>query len=354
MVWISLVLVAFIAQAKDFPKFLTKHAIESVRFMSKDGRYAYVTKKAGVLGMVSSFRSVDFISEPNTSDFTVQGSRFQKRLVIEVIPNLHNELNVIKPHKIFVVDFGNTQSREVGKGINAKLHVLDEWLTYYQPMERTIQVRNLLTDRSYAVKLSPKLNPFFVPEVEMVSGESIIYTETSDKGHVSLVNYSLSTQRSTVIYRSPHTGTHLSLCQDKGHLTFGEFPYDDIARESTIMTVKVTSGTNLAGFSTIYNSNDGDIGNLVCTENSVYFIKSLVTVKAMNHKTTELARLDLKTSRVEALTELGSVTQVINMDGRIMVPFRGDFHVIEGDHNLSDDKLKEKPVDRKEELQLEI
>ena len=87
MVWISLLLLSFNLLAKELPKFLTKHSTDSIRFITLDGRYAYVQKRQGVLGLVSSFRSVDFISEHSQSEFIIKDSRFKQRLAIEIIPN---------------------------------------------------------------------------------------------------------------------------------------------------------------------------------------------------------------------------------------------------------------------------
>lgn len=355
MVWISLLLLTTISFAKEFPKFLTKHSIESLRFMSNDGRYAYVTKKTGVLGLVSSFRSVDFISDAGSSDFIVQGSRFKKRLAIEVVPNAHTEQNLIKNHKVMVVDYGNTFSRDVGAGVSAKLHLEDEWISFYQPYDRNIVVKNLLTDRSYAIKLSSKISPFFVPEVEMINSENVLFSDVNDKGNIGLTQYNLSSSKSTVIFRSGQTGTQISMCQEKSYLAFGEFPYDDLIRESSINSIPIGKSANLGGYASIYTSPDSDLGNLVCTEQHIYFIKTMSYQKSINTKVTELVKLNLKSSKVEALTDLGNITQVIKMDNRIMVPYRGDFYVIEGEYNLSDDKLKtQQPANKEEELPFEI
>ena len=48
-----------------------------------------------------------------------------------------------------------------------------------------------------------------------------------------------------------------------------------------------------------------------------------------------------------------NVTQLVEMDGRVLVPFRGEFFVLEGKNNLGDDTLKSAPSPQ-EELPLEI
>lgn len=353
MVWISLLLLSFNLLAKELPKFLTKHSTESIRFITLDGRYAYVQKRQGVLGLVSSFRSVDFISEHSQSDFIIKDSRFKQRLAIEIIPNEQKEFNLIKNHKIVVVDWGKTQTREVGFGRVSKLHLEDEWISFYNPLEKVISLKNILTQRQYQIKISSKTSPYFFPEVEMISADTVVYTDTNEKGYIALIQYNLVTQKSNVLYKSSQNGTRLELCQDKGYMAIGEFPFDDIARSSKILQIKLTGTTNLAGYSTIYSSTDSDLGNMICLENSIYFIKTLVHLKKINSKQTEAVKLDLKTTLVSTVTDLGTVTQLLAMDGRILVPFRGDYHVLEGAANLTDDKLKS-PLPGDEELPLDL
>lgn len=353
MVLISLLLASINLWAKELPKFLTKHPIQSIRYISADGRYAYIQKKPGVLGLVSSFRSIDFISEANTNDFLVKDSRFKERLIIEVIPGNHQEFNVMKHSKIMVVDWGKTQLRQIGQGLAAKLHLNDEWVSYFDGIEKIIYLQNILTEKKFAIKLSPKNNNFFVPEVEMISNDTLVYTDVNDKGYSALIQHNLITQKGTVLFKSPQIGTKLELCQDKTYLAIGEFPYDDIARSSKILRIKLSGSTNLAGFETLYSSSDSDLGNMVCRENEVYFVKTLVHNRKINFKQTEAVKLDLKTTQVTTVTDLSTVSQLVSMDNRILIPFRGDFYVLEGEANLTEDKLKA-PVGNNEELPLEM
>lgn len=353
MVWISLIILSLNVFAKELPKFLTKHPTESIRFITLDGRFAYVKKRQGVLGLVNSFRSVDFISVDSQSDFLVKDSRFKRRLIIEIIPDSQQVLNVAKNHKISVIELGKTQQTDIGQGIGSRLHLDDEWISFYHTIEKQITIQNILTQKKYVIKLSNKTSPFYLPEVEMVSSDTVVYTDVNERGYVALISYNLVTQKSVILYKSPQAGTRLELCQAKGYMAIGEFPYDDINRSSKIMQIEITGATNLAGYSTIYNSTDSDLGNIVCVDDGIYFIKTMTQLRKINYKVTEAVRLDLKTTKVQTISDMGAVTQIFSMDGRILIPFRGEFHVLEGTSNLSDDKLKT-PSPVSEELPLEI
>ena len=355
MVLISFILLSIstLWSAEILPKFLTKQPLDSLRFISMDGRYAYVQRRPGVLGLVSSFRNNDFITDQSQSEFLISGSRFKQRLVIEVIPAAQTEFNVMKNHKIHVVDFGNHKPREIGLGRNPRLHLQDEWITYYDTQSRILTVENLLTTKKYKIAMGVKAGAFTIPEAEMVSNDTLIYTDINDQGYAGLIKYNLITQKSSVLYKSTMNATHLEICQDKNYLAIGEFPFEGVTRGSKIMKIQLSDATNLAGYETIYSSNAQDLGQILCMENSIYFVKTLKQHKRLNIKTTEAAQLDLKTQEVKIRTGFSNVTQFSQMDGRVLIPYRGEFYVLEGNANISDDKLKAIP-DKKEELPLDI
>jgi hypothetical protein len=352
MAWISLLFIFSSLSAQVLPRFFTKHSLETLRYISMDGRYAYVKKKPGVLGLVSSFRSVDFLTDVHQNDFQVKSSRFKLRLAIESIPNPFNELSLVKNHKIYVVDYGNSAIREVGTGRNARLHLRDEWISYYDILEKNIHIQNLLTQKKFLIKLSKKANPFFIPEVEMLSQESLIYTDINESGYAAMVGYDLTTLKSNIIYKSAQTATNLELCQNDNYLAVGEFPYDGVTRGSKISYIKINEVTNLAGFTTLYNTSEQDIGNMVCLPQAIYFVKTLNQDKELNYRITEAVKLEIKTQKIKAQSNLKHVTQIIEMDGRVMIPMRGEFFVIEGKDNIGDDALKSAPT--KEELEIDL
>jgi hypothetical protein len=306
------------------------------------------------MGLVSSFRSVDFLSEPSTTNFIMTGTNSQTRLVLEAIPFNHEDNNLMKMNKIFVLDWGDTVTKEMGVGVNAKLHRQDEWISFYRPEDRAITIKNVVTLKTYEIKLSFKISPFFWPEVEMINSDTVIYTDINEKGTTALIQFNLVTKKSTIIYKSPQTATRLELCIGKDYLAVGEFPYEGVTRSSSISTVKLTGGMNLSGLSNIYKSIEQDIGNIACLDKSIYFVKTMQQDKKTSTKVTEAVSLDLDSGKVEVKTELQAVAQLIHMDDRVLVPFRGDYFVLEGQSNMSTDVLKNTPVNNSEELPLDL
>lgn len=355
MVWISLfVILTSSVFAQELPKFLTKHSIDTIRYISMDGRYAYVRKRPGVLGLVSSFKSMDFISESQSSDFLVKGTSNKRRLLIEVIPTVHNEYDFFKKNKLKIIDWGNTAAKDIGEGINGKLHLQDEWVSYYNPVEKQVVLENVITQKKFQIQLQAKMNPFFRPDVEMLSSDTVFYTDINEQGIAALVSYNLLTQKSSVIYKAPQNGSRIELCSYDGSVAIGDFPYEGVSRGSKIMYIKNASATNLSGYTTPYTSLDQDLGNMVCMKKGIFFIKTMSQDKKLLNKVTEVALLDPTDGKIEAKTSMKHVNQLIEMDGRLLVPDRGEYLVLEGRSNISDDTLKSVNPAKNEELPLEL
>ena len=324
----------------EAPKLLTKHGLSSIRYISMDGRVAYVNKRPGVLALVGFFQSKDFLSVAQTSDFIVHASKDKIRTLIEVVPSVHTEFNLLKDHKILVSKYGETDTKELGLGQKARLHLADEWMSYYRPKQKEIVIENLVTEKKYTILLSPKPTTFFSPEVTMINAETVVYTDVNDQGVAGIIAYNLKTAKSTIVFKSSQSGTRMELCQGEGYLAAGEFPYEGITRKSQIVRMKTASASNLMSYDTLYSSLDQDLGNMACSERAVYFVKTLTQDKKVGLKKTEIAEVELKTGKVKVRTDLSYVSHVLNMDGRILAPFRGEYYVLEGESNLATDRLK--------------
>lgn len=322
------------------PRLLTKQATENIKFINSTGRYTYYQKKPGVLNLSTNFRNQDFVTADSNSGFQMSGSFHGIKLILETIPNFHTEPNLIKDHKIGVLTMGNVAITEIGEGRYPRLHLLDEWITWYRPFEKTIQVMQVKTKKLSEIKLSNKNNPFFQPQVVMLNPETVIYTDMNDQGYEAIISTNTKTKKTQVIYKSPRLGNRLEICNNKGYVAYGEFPYTDIRAYSKILMSKNNQGFSLNNFSTIYESDDNDIGRMVCMENSIYFVKTTEQNKKIGTKKTEAAQINLKNNQVLIKSDLSQVSQIINMDGRVLVPIREIIYVLEGESNLGNDTLK--------------
>ncbi len=337
------------AAGPRLPRLLTKQSTDNIKFIDSTGRYTYYQKKPGVLNLTTNFRNQDFVTVDSNSGFQMSGSSYGQKLILEIIPNFHTEPNLIKNHLISILSKGNTSVTEVGQGRIPRLHLNDEWITFYRPYERVISGEQIKTKKKFEIKLSNKNNPFFQPQVVMLNPETIVYTDMNEQGYEAILSTNTKTQKTQVVYKSPRLGNRLEICSNKGYIAYGEFPYTDLKSYSKISISKNNQGYSLNNFSTVYETDANDIGRMVCLENSLYFVKTTEHNRKIGFKKTEAAQINLSNDKLTIKSDLEQVAQIINMDGRILIPFRDNIYILEGESNLGDDTLKSPGINNSSE-----
>lgn len=328
----------------ELPLFESKLALENIRFMTKDGRFTYTQKRSGALSLNSSFKSVDIIESAPGTNYYITSSAARKKMVVEIERNWHQELDLTKLHEIRVGTFASTQFSFVGKGRNPRLHLDDDWLTWFDPKDKSIHVQFLRAkDPHHIIRLGKKLNAFFTPEVVMINPETVLYTDINDKGYAALLAWNLVTKKLTVIRKAEVTGTRMELCRRGNYVALGEFSYDDTNRGSGIQILAWKDTPNLAGFTSIYRVSDNDLGQMVCDENKVWFIKTMSEDRKLNIRQTDVVVMDITSGQLVMKSEMERVTNIVEMDGRILVPFRDSIYVASGSSGSKSDALKAPP-----------
>lgn len=339
MLLISLLLLSSVSFAQRLPQLLTKHAPETLRYISADGNTAYVKKNNGVLSLVQGYRSSDFITDQAFSDFLVTDSSSNVRITIEVIPNHHRALNINKLHKILVTKKGLDKPVEMGEGRYPQLHLSDEWISFYRPDSQQITLKNIITSKEYKIQLAKKSNPFYFPSYAMSSPSHFVYTDINDKGFAQLNLFDLSATKSQTLLKADQPGTFFEVCQADKYFAVGEFPYQGVQRGSRILSYQ-KNNSRPSGYSTLYNSSDADVGNLICASDSLYFIKTTSFDSQLITSKTEVAQISLASNKLELKSNLGNVTKLLQMDGRVLLPYRENLFVLEGSSDIEVDTLQ--------------
>lgn len=339
MLLISLMLASSFSFAQKLPQLLTKHAPETLRYISSDGQIAYVKKNNGVLGLIIGYRSSDFMSDATYSDFLVTDSQDRVRVAIEVIPNHHRNYQINKNHKIFVTKFGMDKPTEIGEGRYPALHQGDDWISFYKTDSQQIILKNVVTQKEYKIPTNKKSNPFFFPSYVMSTQQHLLYSDIDEKGYAQLNVFDLGANKAKPLLRGERPGTFFDLCQHANYFAVGEFPYEGIERGSRILHFP-KDGNRPSGYTTLYQSSEADLGNVACTKDSVYFVKTTGFDPILVTKKTEAARVKLSDSKLEIKSDLGYVSQLIRMDSRVLIPFRDQLFVLEGISNIETDTLR--------------
>lgn len=335
-------LMTSVANAK-LPELKTKQALTNIRFITSDGKYTYYQQNNGDLQLSTNYSNELVIKGKKNTSYSLYSSPTRAKILIEEKVDFHKNLDFSSPNKIFIIKFGDTKPDLVGEGIFPKLHIKDTWMSYFQNKENKIIIKSLISTSSpLTINLGNTINPYFIPEVVMPSPDSVFYTDINDKGYMALLMYSFIDKKFTPVYKAKFPGMKIEICFIGEDLYIGEFSYNGINKGSTIYKLPIYANPNFQKISTIYKSELDDIGNMVNSKNQLYFIKAIDFNKDLNITKSEVAKFDISTNKIEIISDLNYVTNIINMDQNILIPFRNKYYVVSGKNLLNDDELQKK------------
>ncbi len=321
---------------KELPEMATKQAINNLRFISKDGKYTYYQRRSGSLLLSTNYKVQEVLKGKLGSQYLVSSTHARKKLVITQDENFHNFFAIRKPLKIYVSDFGSLSPRYIAAGTSPRLHMDDNWISWFNPQAKVINFLNLRNSAlGFEIRLATKKNPYFIPEVIMSSDNLIYYTDLNSKGIPGLIEYDRKNKKVKAILKANAATQKIELCLYNDKLYIAEFAMDSAATGTTITMAKrydIDAGKRKI----LYESSKNDLGNLVCSinESNIYFIKN-TTNKDKNILNYEAVQLNTVTKTIKPLSNVKYATQIINMDGRLILPYREKLYVLLGDHNLA-------------------
>lgn len=329
--------------AQKLPELKTKQSLENIRLISNNGKFTYYQQRSGDLQMSTNYVNKLVMKNPKDTYYLLRSTSSRKKIIIEVIKNYHKRLNYFGLNYIYTIAFGKTTPKKIALGINAKLHLKDRWISYFHPRAKTIFLKNILVNsKPIKIILNNKVNPYFIPVVIMPTPDTVIYTDINKDGYMAVQMYTLSERKITTIYKSKFAGMRLDPCIFGENLFMGEFSYDGVNVGSSVIKIPLFQNKGFKKKITLYQSELPDIGHLTCAENSLYFIKTTNYNKKINLRKSEAVKLDIKSNKVQIITSLEYVTNILNMDGIILIPFRDKYYVAEGKSVLNQDSLEEK------------
>jgi hypothetical protein len=339
------------AAAKNLPELLTKQTASNIRFFSDDGTVTYFQKNSGTLHLTHHYQTWDLLKLAPLSQYYVSASPLKKKVIVEVNENYLSAHQFFKDRIIYEGDFLGKTLSKIGIGIDAKLQLNDTWLSYFDGKKKEINLVKLGTiSKPITIKSKHKVNPYFIPQVIMLNETTVALTEMTPEGYQVLYKFDLLTGGFVQIYKTSSAGSKLEICQNANNLYLGQFSLGDVHNGSSIFSIELEPNFSLKKMDLIYSSTKNDLGNMICEANDdeLYFIQAQTSENEINIKNTELAQLKLKTKEISVLSQFGDASQVIRMDHRVLVPYRGKFYVAKGENNVKSDELLKKKEDKKE------
>jgi len=328
---------------KELPEMATKQAVNNLRFISKDGKFTYYQRRSGSLLLSTNYKVQEVLKGELGTQYLVYSTQHRNSLIITQDENYHNFFALRKPLKIFISKFGSLKPTFISTGLSPKLHMNDSWLSWFNPQAKVLNFVSLRnTALNFKIRIGNNKNPYFIPEVVMTTDNLIYYTDLNKKGVPGLIEYNRKSNKVKAVLKGSTPSEKIELCLFNDQLYIGEFGLNN-NRGSTITSASrrnIDAGKRRI----IYESPLNDIGNMICNvvEKSVFFIKNTTSEedKVLSY---EAARLNTDSKEIKKLSNVKYATQIVNMDGRLILPYREKFYVLLGEHNLASiDQLEKK------------
>ena len=350
-VFIFISLLSLTYAEKKLPEMATKQATNNLRFISKDGKFSYYQRRSGSLLLSTNYNVEEVLKGKEGSQYNVTSSPSRKFQVIEQNQNFHTYLSIRKLNKIYITKFGERKARLIGEGIDAKLHLNDSWVSFFNPYKMTIYFKSLDSiASSFEIKLQNKKNPYFIPQRVMITDKNILFTDLNGEAVSGIIEFDRNSGKTKLLIKAENEFLKYELCANENTLFLGAFGIRDTSKYSSI-TKYPRSNFQISKGSIIYDSKYNDRGSMICnsSDNHIYFIKN--ATKENREESYEAATINIQDNKVTVLSSLKWVSSIINMDDKLILPYHGKFFLLNVKKNtLTNDSLLNSPSVKKNEV----
>lgn len=345
----SLLIVSQVQANSKLPELITKQDKKNIRFISDDGKFTYYQRVNGIFQFSTNYKVEEVIRLKDRTQFNIIASPNLKYLILEADQNYNDYLSLTAKKEIYVIEYGTKNIRKVAEGIPISLHLNDQYISYYNPNERTLNIINHLNPSiKTVIKMANSLNPYFIPEVQMLDVDTIVYTDINKEGLPGVLLHKVNSSKTSVIEKLDTPNKRIELCLNNDSLFTGEYGLDPLNKGSTLSQYDFSksdkrTANSLPEKNIIYQSGENDLGSLKCNldNEKLYIIKTNRTDEGKI--TTDAAEIDIKSKTVEILSDILFATNLVVMDGKLLLPYQNKHYVIKGRNNLTEfDKLKAK------------
>lgn len=325
---------------KELPQLKAKQALDNIRLITTDGRFTYYQRRSGDLQLFTNYSNENLLKGEKLSQYSVSLSKSRKRIIITKDESMHTDLRVGKSVEIFLADLGKANPVKHGYGLSPRLHQSDGLLSFFDPDKKQLQLKRLSDGKIKKINLLNAVNDFFIPQVFMPTANDVIYSDLNKEGREGFLIHSLLDKKTSPVYKSAHPGSKLEACMIGNDLYIGEFSRGFQKNGSKISKLSIYNNQDFQKIEVVYQTLFADIGNMVCTDEEIFFIKTISTKEDIAAKETEVAKLSLKDNKVTVLTDMKELTQLVGMDRMVLSPYRGRYYIVKGPKNLTDDEIK--------------
>jgi hypothetical protein len=314
-----------------------KQAIDYIRYLSTDGKTSYYQNKNGELLYASFYNTKTIMKKEALSQFYVTVKNEQ--VLIEHVPNYYNLSVHEKNHEIYYSKPGEAPTL-IGKGISPKIHPKVSRITYIDLLSSQMIIYDY-SFKKIVKKIALKAANLGIKDIDILfmGKNDFIFSDYNSKNQKAFFYYSLIDGTKKIIFKSSSSQYTLNSCLVDKNLIVGQFPINNLALGTEIISISLYNNKNFSDYKQIYSSSLPDLGNMICSGDSVFFLKSFNKNLELQSREVDAVRLSIETKALKRISELKSLTSLLKMDKLILTQHKGKFLILDGTQIL-DDKLE--------------
>lgn len=323
----------------SFKELETKQSIDNLKYISSDGKVTYYQTDSGELNLTKNYDNYSLKKSKKNTKYNVYASNKKRKVLISVDESYYSHAQVNKILPIYVSNYGSKKIQLLSSGLLPKLHLNDEYASFYNHKSKILHFLNIDTKRKVEIPLIAN-SPYFRPQKEMVNSQDIIYTDINEKNEIALLYYSNIDKKKKVLFKSNTKNTWIKFCLTNDIVYLFEASTNNEKPFSNIYAINLFNNDNFKNKENIYGSTFSDNFNPVCTQNEIYFIRTLSYNQVTNYQKNEITKFDLKKRSLKSIKSDLNPTQIMQMDQLILTFINGKVYLVNGsDKPLTKDAL---------------
>jgi hypothetical protein len=327
------------------PELTTKQDIKNIRFISSDGKYTYYQRNNGSLQFSTNYNVTEILKLSPQTDYNILVTQNKKYAFVEANENYHTYLAPRNNKALYLIDYGTSKIKKVGEGQITGIHDRDQWISYYDSFTKVLTVQSPISETlKHQIKLANVKNIYFHPQVIMADTDTVIYTDINKEGIPGILRFKINSRKIDLLYKADNYSSKLELCLNGNNIYWGEFGLDPLTKGSKIRTL-TTENLNFKDSPIIYQSQENDIGQIVCELNNtdIYFIKTFRD--SIGKLTFDAFKVDPSNKKGTRVSEINFATNLFLMDKKLLLPYQDKYFILAGKNNLTEfDKIKKKII----------
>jgi hypothetical protein len=270
-------LTTFSVHAYQIVPFIPKDKSSNLLYQTADDQVRYLLQNQNTLSLVEVAKSTQIHkSQSEIAHMEVIATKTKKHILVQEDNQPFSYFNPKKNKKIYWSTFKGTTLNLLGEGSMPKLHLDDQWASFFDAEKKAIQFESLelLGKQSYKINLNNKFSSYFIPEVSFIDYDQVLYTDINEKGEEALITYNLKNKAFSFIHKVVGPGKKISFCLQEKEIIIAEYDLGSTPQLS-LFSITYRGERNFSDKKTYLTDNNKYLPRILCSpkDKSVFLLK---------------------------------------------------------------------------------